>query len=260
MYIMESETEGQRIHRKTNVALTMEQLRWAIRSRDQKILDLGCAAGTTTRLMAELIGPSGKAVGVDISAERLQEASSHHISHSQIEYRVGSAEKIPAKDDEFDVSWARFVFEYLRSPAIAIEEMKRVTKPNGTIAISDLDGNCLWHDPITPDFASELHDAISLLSKSGFDPFIGRKLYNLAHQAGLKNIEVDVRPYHLIAGKACAEIEHHWKMKLDTVSDTLVRLGWAAERATALKDRFLSHLRDESSFTYSTLISVKGIK
>jgi SAM-dependent methyltransferase len=258
-YIMESKTEGQRINLKTNLALTMEQLHWANITRGQNVLDVGCAAGTTTRLMAEIVGKYGKAVGIDLSEERLEEAISYSLNFVQTEYRVGNAETIPAKEGEFDVSWARFLFEYLKSPLTVIAEMKRVTRLNGVVIISDLDGNCLWHSPTSQHFSEELSQAIDLLGQYGFDPFVGRKLFGLAHQAGLKDIEVDVRPYHCIVGKISVEVENHWQMKLDTVADTLVKLGWEFERAEALKNNFLDFLRDESTFTYSTLISVKGV-
>lgn len=259
-YIMESKTEGQRIDLKTDTALTMQQLRWANITRGQSVLDLGCAAGTTTRLIAKLVGNQGKAIGVDLSEERLSEAKSYSLSLPQIAYRLGKAEEIPAGEGEFDVSWSRFLFEYLTSPTEVIREMKRVTKVNGTVIISDLDGNCLWHSPASPHFSDELNNAVDLLGQYGFDPFAGRRLYGLAHEAGLTDIEVDVRPYHCIAGRINSAAEIHWQMKLDTVSNTLVKLGWKNERAEALKDNFLNHLRDESTFTYSVLISVKGRK
>ncbi len=257
---MESKTEGQRINLKTNVALTMEQLRWVGITRGQTVLDVGCAAGTTTRLMAELVGKYGKSVGVDLSEERINEAKLYSLNLSQTEYRVGNAENIPADNSEFDVTWSRFLFEYLKNPMPVIAEMIRVTKLNGKVLISDLDGNCLWHSPISQTFSNELNEAINLLNQYGFDPFVGRKLYGLAHQAGLKNIEVDIKPYHFIVGKINEEIELHWQMKLETVSKTLIKLGWESERAEVLKDSFLNHLRDESTFTYSTIITVKGIK
>lgn len=257
-YVMDSISEGQRIERKTDKALTVDQLSWAGIGHGQRVLDLGCAAGTTARIMAELTGPTGHVVGIDASEQRIVEAQNHPQHHRSIEYRQGEAGALPARDAEFDVSWSRFLFEYLLDPKQALSEMVRVTKPGGIVAISDLDGNCIWHDPAPADFTAELYEAVSTLSKNGFDPNVGRKLYHLACAAGLKEIEVDVRPYHVVAGRIDAESESLWRLKLDTVSHTLVRLGWDQVRVNTLIEHFLSHLQDERSFTYSVMITVKG--
>jgi hypothetical protein len=53
--------------------------------------------------------------------------------------------------------------------------------------------------------------------------------------------------------------EAHWEHKLRTVCGTLANLGWPAERARRLHEGFLAHLRDPATFSYSVLITVKGI-
>jgi ubiquinone/menaquinone biosynthesis C-methylase UbiE len=255
---MESATEGQRIERKHNHDLTAKQLTWAGVKAGQRVLDLGCAVGTTTRQMAELVGPTGLVVGIDSSKPRLEEARRHPDHRSSIEYRCGQADAIPAGDAEFDLSWSRFLFEYLTDPRKAFSEMVRVTKPGGTVAVSDIDGNCIWHDPMPNEMARELEEAIQTLGHHGFDPNVGRKLYRYAWEAGLREIEVDVRPYHVVAGKVSPEAESLWRLKLETAARTLDGLGWEKGRAEHLVENFLSLLRDEGTFSYSVLISVKG--
>jgi ubiquinone/menaquinone biosynthesis C-methylase UbiE len=257
-YIMDSPSEGQRIERKTDRVLTERQLEWVGVCAAQKVLDLGCAAGTTCRILAERVGPSGSVVGIDGSAARLAEAQRHPDHRAWIQYRPGQAEALPAADGEFDVAWARFLFEYLREPGIALQEMVRVTKPGGTVAVADLDGNCTWHHPYPAHLAAAIEQALSDLASNGFDPSVGRKLYHLAWEVGLTDIQVDVRPYHLIAGRVDPRAEALWDHKLQTVCDTLAKLGWSQDRAQKLYQGFMDHLRDESSFTYSVLITVKG--
>src|SRR4051812_32849959 len=137
-YIMDSPTEGQRIERKTDSRLTVDQLQWAGVTAGQAVLDLGCAAGTTSRLLAEMVGPSGHVVGIDGSPRRIAEAEQHPEHCGTIEYRTGMAEELPAADEEFDLSWARFLLEYLQHPDVVLQEMVRVTKPGGTVAVADL--------------------------------------------------------------------------------------------------------------------------
>jgi 2-polyprenyl-3-methyl-5-hydroxy-6-metoxy-1,4-benzoquinol methylase len=69
MCVMESPIEGDRIERKTDLSLTRDQLARLPILADSKILDVGCAAGTTTRLVASLLSDHGLVVGVDASAK-----------------------------------------------------------------------------------------------------------------------------------------------------------------------------------------------
>lgn len=259
MYIVESVDEGARIERKTDVPETAAQMRWAGVAEGQAVLDLGCAAGTTTRILGDVVGPTGRVLGVDASVARTDEARAHPHHRPWIEYRAGTAEQIPAADGEFDVAWSRFLFEYVRHPADAMREMVRVTRRGGVVAVADLDGNCVWHDPMPDDFAREMSAALETLRPHGFDPYVGRRLFGLAKEAGLSDIRIDVQPYHVLAGRIDDERYAQWEMKIRAVTDTLASLGWTRERASDLFERFMAHLRDEDTFTYSTLISVSGI-
>lgn len=256
-YIMDTLEEGQRIERKTDRPLTIEQLRWAGISSGLRVLDLGCASGTTSRLVAEIVGKSGIVVGVDASESRLEEGKRHTHHYSTIEYRQGYAESIPATEREFDVSWSRFLFEYLTDPATALGEMIRVTKPGGTVCVSDIDGNCIWHSPCNAYLANEVDEAIRTLGID-FHPRIGLALYSMFVDAGLQDLKVDIRAYHIIAGTIDVEQEEHWVMKLRGVEQALQKRGWCSDRTAALVHHFINHLRDPRTLTYSVLISVRG--
>lgn len=256
---MDTGEEGQRVERKTDRALTLDQLRWAGVREGSRVLDLGCAAGTTCRMIAGLVGDAGRVVGVDASAGRLAEGQAHADHRRPIEYRRGDACRIPAADGEFDVAWSRFLFEYLPRPATALTEMIRVTKLGGTICVSDIDGNCIWHHPCAPGLRAEIDEALRTLG-DGFNPRVGLSLYTMFVDAGLRDVIVDVRPYHVIAGRIDAEREEHWRMKLEGVAKALAGRGWSAQRAADLARNFLEHLRDARTMTYSVLISVRGVR
>lgn len=259
-YIMDSQNEGNRIELKTDTELTMSQLKNAGINSGDTVLDLGCAAGTISRMMARMVGASGKVIGVDASEQRLAQARSFSVTDSSIEYRHGQAENIPAADNEFDVSWSRFLFEYLSNPEAVFREMVRVTKPSGKVVVSDLDGNCVWHYPAPSGFERDLAAALETLGQAGFDPFAGRKLYSYAVGAGLSDIQVGAQTYHFYPGKINETAFFHWNMKLEIVEQSLIKLGWEKKNAAGIKKQFLSLLLDEMSFSYSVLITVKGVK
>lgn len=258
-YFMDSILEGQRIEAKTDLALVRDQFTWAGGGSGQTVLDLGCAAGTCCRAFAEWVGKDGKVIGVDASQPRLDEALGYEGHAPNISYRHGDATAIPLEDNTVDLAWSRFLFEYLPDPWAALIELVRVTRPGGAVCVSDLDGNGIWHSPEPPELRAEIDAALRTLD-TGFDPLAGRKIFYWCKYAGLRGIEIDIRPYHLIAGSISPVQLAHWEMKLSGVSQALVARGWTRQRASALVDAFRAFLLNDNTCTYSVLFSVRGTK
>ena len=63
--------------------------------------------------------------------------------------------------------------------------MTRVCKPGGTVLLQDLDGQLLWHYPEDAEVQQTAEKVVAALAATGFDPFVGRKLFWLAKKAGL---------------------------------------------------------------------------
>ena len=255
--IMDGPLEGDRIERKTNFDLVREQLAWSGVREGLRVADIGCAAGTTCRLIAGLVGPSGGVIGVDASKDRIQQAARHADHDPRITYRVGDAAALPLEDHSVDIAWSRFLFEYLPDPRAVLREMTRATRPGGVVSVSDLDGNCVWHDGVGPELEAEIGAAVRTLAPA-FDPLVGRRLFGMFYDLGFEDIRVDVRPYHVIAGEIDGIALEHWRMKLAGVTDALRARGWHQGRADALADQFMRLLRDPGVFTYSILITVRG--
>ena len=141
-----------------------------------------------------------------------------------------------------------------------MQEMARVCKPGGIVLIQDLDGQLMWHYPEDPMMIQAIETVVKNLALTGFDPFVGRKLFWLAQNAGLQNVSVQIEPYHVIAGKADPEILAQWEMKLEIAKPQLERvLGseWEAEEQIR---RFLDYLARPDTLTYSNAFTVIGEK
>jgi len=113
----------------TAPVLDLMQLRPA-----DRVLDLGCGAGWATRLLAARV-PEGKVIGVDISDEMIERAQRSSASFSNIEFAVGSSEKIPSADDSFDKALSIESFYYYPDQGAALNELRRVLKPGGRFFI-----------------------------------------------------------------------------------------------------------------------------
>jgi ubiquinone/menaquinone biosynthesis C-methylase UbiE len=111
------------------------------------ILDVGCGTGEETRALRALVGPSGRAVGVDASEHLIAEARARaEASGAPGEYVVADAAALPFADDEFDGCRCDRTLQHLEAPAQALVEMLRVVRPSGRLVVTET-GNALEGEP-----------------------------------------------------------------------------------------------------------------
>jgi SAM-dependent methyltransferase len=127
----------------------------------------------------------------------------------------GDAYHLPYADNCFDRITCHFFLLWIPDPMTVIEEMVRVCKPGGTVlffAEPDYGGRIDY-----PELMDEINQAqIFSLKQQGADPFIGRKILDLATHAGLTKIEVGI-----IGFEAGAHVDQKF---------------WESEWATILSD------------------------
>jgi 2-polyprenyl-3-methyl-5-hydroxy-6-metoxy-1,4-benzoquinol methylase len=96
----------------------------------QRLLEIGCSAGYLTRFFKD---KTDRIVGFDINFPALQSAKERNREHSVI---CGSVEKLPFLDDSFDAIVMLEVIEHIDSDVAAVNEVRRVLKPGGTLILS----------------------------------------------------------------------------------------------------------------------------
>jgi ubiquinone/menaquinone biosynthesis C-methylase UbiE len=101
-----------------------------------RVLDVGCGFGDTTRQLAELVGPEGEAVGVD-AAERFADAARREAS----ERGVANADFLIADVQSgglgggFDYAFSRFGTMFFAQPVIALRNVRRALVPGGRLCM-----------------------------------------------------------------------------------------------------------------------------
>jgi SAM-dependent methyltransferase len=223
------------------------------------VLCVGCGPGHLLREICTL-NPAVKGTGLDISAHRIEEAKRRNAGITQLQFVRGDAQAIGFESNRFDVVYSRMLLEYLKDKQAAVREMVRVCKRGGTVLLQDLDGQLLWHYPEDPMVQSMAEKVVQALGATGFDPFVGRKLFALAYKAGLENIDVQVESYHLIAGEVQPEILKQWELKLEIAEPQMARLLGSEAEAKKHARHFLEYLRRPDTLTYSTVFTVTGEK
>lgn len=175
---------------KLNDILNEASLREIELKGGEKILDVGCGLAQLTRALARKAGPKGRVVGIERSPEQIAEAIRRATAEGEgslVELRQGEAAAMPLRDDEwgtFDVAHARFLLEHVPDPLAVVRGMVRAVRPGGRVILEDDDHDVirLWPEP--PGFSPLWTAYIRVYDRLGNDPYVGRRLVSLLHEAG----------------------------------------------------------------------------
>lgn len=104
-------------------------------ARDDRVLDLGCGAGQTTRLAA-LRAPQGHALGLDLSAPMLAEGRSRaeRAGITNVSFTQGDAQVYPFEASAFDAAISRYGVMFFADPVAAFGNVRRALRPGGRLA------------------------------------------------------------------------------------------------------------------------------
>lgn len=99
----------------------------------QHVLDVACGTGILARTIAGRVGPKGAVVGVDPNEGMLAVA---RRKAPAIEWRDGRAEALPFEANRFDAVVSQFGLMFFEDRRLAIQEMWRVLRPGGRLAVA----------------------------------------------------------------------------------------------------------------------------
>lgn len=119
----------------------------------ETVLDLGSGAGLDCFLAARQVAPTGTVIGVDMTPEMLERAraTAARLGIENVDFRQGYIERLPVADGTVDVIISNCVINLSPDKRQVLGEMKRVLKPGGRIAITDI----VTLGAIAPEYSSQ---------------------------------------------------------------------------------------------------------
>jgi ubiquinone/menaquinone biosynthesis C-methylase UbiE len=188
LYVHGTHPEEQARLTRLNTLLNEGSIRELGARSGERMLDVGAGLAQFARAIANITGVRTVAVEriEEQIAESLRQARTAGEEHL-LDLRRGDAQHLPLEDHEwatFDIAHARFLLEHVREPLEIVKGMVRAVRPGGRIVLEDDDHDLLRLWPEPPGVADVWKAYMRTYDRAGNDPFTGRRLVQLLHQAG----------------------------------------------------------------------------
>lgn len=158
------------------------------------VLEAGCGIGAQTVILAKN-NPQTLFTSIDICQQSIAQAQQTVKAAGLKNVRLNVADifQLPFADESFEHVFVCFVLEHLRQPMAALQSIKRVLKPGGTITVIEGDHGSTFFYPQSEFALRTIHSLVELQARLGGNALIGRQLYPLLTRAGFKEVTVSPR-------------------------------------------------------------------
>lgn len=193
-----NEEELARLKLQATIAIDTEKAAWekAGLKPGMKVLDLACGPGFTACELAKFVGPDGYVTGIDINEELI--AVAHQAKETEqvdnVSLSLGNLYNLDLPENAFDFVYARFVFQHLEKPDVALSNVWKILKPGGVLCILDIDDNWTSFAPESNAFVKFIRKTGAGQRRKGGNRLIGSQLYGLLSKAGYNDVSTTIYP------------------------------------------------------------------
>ncbi|MEN6458259.1 MAG: arsenite methyltransferase [Thermoguttaceae bacterium] len=172
----------------------------------ETIVDLGCGGGLDVFLAASKVGPTGKAIGIDMTPEMLTLARKNAAKAdngkplSNVEFHQATIDKLPLADNSVDCVISNCVINLATDKPAVFREIVRVLKPGGRLAASDI----ALKKPLPPEIGNDLMAYVGCIAGAIAIEDYRRQLL----AAGFAHVEImdtgcDLNAYAKVENQSC---------------------------------------------------------
>lgn len=158
------------------------------------VLEAGCGVGAQTVTLARN-SPDARITSVDVSEASLAQARKRveEAGLTNVQFRQADIFDLPYDAGSFDHVFVCFVLEHLVRPIEALDALKAVLKPGGTITVIEGDHGSAYFHPDSEAAHAAIRCLVELQRAGGGNAMIGRELYPLITAAGFRDVRVSPR-------------------------------------------------------------------
>jgi ubiquinone/menaquinone biosynthesis C-methylase UbiE len=153
------------------------------------LVDVGCGPGSITLGLAAKVAP-GQVIGIDIEPAQVERAATaaaaQHVTNAL--FKVGNAYDVPLGDKSVDVIFANTLLNYLQEPLRALQEFRRLLKPDGFVAIRETDATTIVIEPPSAAVEAAVDLSVRYRNLQG-NQANGRRLRALLVDSGFTRIK-----------------------------------------------------------------------
>ena len=214
------------------------------------MLDVGCGTGGSALPAAELVGPGGSVVGVDLAGKLLEIARTKAATRrlGNAEFRLGDMTNLGYPDGHFDAVISVFSVHFVPDMSAMVRELWRMAKPGGQLAITT------WGPRVFEPAASALKDIIRTIrpdlysASNAWDRITSpEQVRMLLQRGGVPNAEVVMES----GNQVLRSPEDWWTIVLGSGMRSVVD-AMGVETAKHVHDRNIGWLRDNGVASIET--------
>lgn len=159
-----------------------------------RVLEAGCGVGAQTVSLARN-SPGASFISIDVSAQSLEVARARVrvASIKNVTVEQADISEMPFPEESFDHVFLCFVLEHLPRPREALASLLTRLKSGGTLTVIEGDHGSTFFYPDDTDARRAIDCLITLQARAGGNALIGRQLFPLLAQTGLRDLKVSPR-------------------------------------------------------------------
>lgn len=218
-----------------------------------RVIEIGCGPQGCLGLLAGRVGATGRVVGVERSDEQVQRArrfvAQGHLTNVDVLHADGRGTGLP--EQSFDLATARLVLVNVPQPQVLVQEMARLVRPDGVVALHEAESTTQRCDPPHPAQTRLLELLNTSAERDGIDRTIGSKLPRLMREAGLVDIHLQpwVHAYPAGHGRRMLLLDFVENARARLLEQQLIGEGELNELMALLK----RHLEDPETLVLSSV-------